>query len=73
MEAVTKRKGTITFTVKVIPCEDGGYVGSVVELPVVVQVDNMSELDDYIVMGIKEYAMHNQPKNTPCPVIEVGV
>ena len=68
-ETVTKAE--ITLTVKIIHCKGGGYVGSMQEIPIVVQADNIKELNDKLAGGLREHIVHHQQVAIP-PMIEIS-
>ena len=59
MEVFTMPKLQMTTTTNVKKC-DGAYVGTMKELPIVVQADNMDELKREIVSTFALYVEHHQ-------------
>lgn len=66
----TVTKAAITLTVKIIHCKGGGYVGSMQEIPIVVQADSMKELNEELAGCLRAYIKHQQQVTIP-PMIEI--
>ena len=63
----------IDLTVDVIPCKDGGFVGSIQEIPIVVQADTRLDLGNKISECLLACVAHYQPETAKRPIIQVTV
>lgn len=64
---------SLNLTVNVIPCAGGGFVGSVQEIPIVVQADTRSDLSNKISECLLAYVAHDHPETIKRPTIKVAV
>ena len=62
----------IELTIKVIRCKSGDYVGSVKEIPIVVQADTLEHLNTELVMCLADCIIHDSPKTVPHNIIKVS-